>query len=283
MSTRSKGMQFRAQGLGDRIHLISVAYQIAINENQMVTLNLAQNHISGKLESFKEIFNLFPSDKIFIKCHQQEFGSNSSWKKYLQNQVSNPKLIGYSDHPGWLQDFFDLDASKYILNRIKINPKCSHNLNLPHKFITVQWDSTGRSRRLEQFQIKLIEEKYKNLDFKIVTLGGEGKFINFRKCLACCSSAIAKSSYYVGVDSGFMHLALQIIEPEKIHIFTNRNKFWSHHLFRAKDMGVQINPGFGGIRKFDMIYVKIRYDSPKFIKFVHHIRERLGIEPAYDS
>jgi hypothetical protein len=47
MSTRSPGLRYTAQGLGDRIHLVSLCFEIALARSEKVALHLAKNHLDG--------------------------------------------------------------------------------------------------------------------------------------------------------------------------------------------------------------------------------------------
>ena len=64
-STRSPRTKYTAQGLGDRVHLLTLAYAMSVRERQSVTLHLTCEMSSGfKRQSFLEILQLFPLDLI---------------------------------------------------------------------------------------------------------------------------------------------------------------------------------------------------------------------------
>jgi hypothetical protein len=272
MSTRSQGQNFTAQGLGDRVHLVSVAYQISRIENCQTTLHLALNHWRDyKLDSFKEILALFPPGHVALKFHQHEFINNRSWSEYMHSKSSDSRLIGYKDHPGWLEPSFDIDVSLYLKDRFLIYPNCTHELALPKEFIVCQWDSTGIDRRLGPQQILEIEQCYSLLGLEKIVVGGESQNSNLRDCLACAGKAIAGAAFFVGVDSGFMHIACQVLPSRQIHLYTSPDRFWSHHLFRAIESGVQINFFGKKINSFMMHFIRLRYDSPRIIRIVHKL------------
>ena len=267
------GMKFTAQGLGDRFHLVSLAYQISRMENSPTTLHLAKNHSHDfKFDSFNEICRLFPPGYVQLEFHPFEFDENQTWIDYLRSIYTEAQLIAYKDHTGWLEKSFDFDASAFLKNRFLISPSCAHFLDLPEKYVVYQWDSTGIDRRLEESKINEIEEAYFSLGCEKIVVGGESQMNSLRNCLACAGKAISKADFFVGVDSGFMHVALQVLPPSKIHIYTSVNRFWSHHLFRAIDLGVQINFFGGGISFLQLAYVRLRYDSPRIRKLAHSLK-----------
>ncbi len=272
MSTRSLGQKFTAQGLGDRFHLVSLAYQISRTERKVTTLHLATNHTQDyKLNSFKEILELFPPGNVVLEFHPLEFTNNQNWRDYLQSKYPYVQSIGYADHPGWLETNIDIDASAYLHNRFLISPSCEHALDLPEKFVVYQWDSTGSDRRIEKEAIDQIEKKYLELGYEKIVVGGEAINVLLRNCLACASKAISNADFFVGVDSGFMHVALQVLPTQQIHLYTSVNRYWSHHSFRALESGVKVNH-FGKQMNFlEMAFVRLRYDSPRVTKFAHKL------------
>lgn len=273
MSTRSLGQKFTAQGLGDRFHLVSLAYQISRTEKRETTLHLATNHTQDyKLNSFNEILELFPPGNVILEFHPLEFTNNQSWRDYLQEEYSDAQSIGYADHPGWLETNFDVDASSYLQNRFLISPTCDHALDLPEKFVVYQWDSTGSDRRLDKRVIDEIEKKYLELEYEKIVVGGEAVITVLRNCLACASKAISKANFFVGVDSGFMHVAWQVLPTSQIHFYSSANRYWSHHSFRALDSEVKINYFGKNITCLEMLYIRLRYDSPKIARIAHGLK-----------
>ena len=279
MSTRSPGLKYTAQGLGDRIHLISLCYEISKAKSERVTLHLAKNHLGGrKRDSFQEILNLFPENFVKLQFHDFEFHTSAEWKDFLVKEGISALTFEYRDHPGWLEKPSDIDASHYLYSRNLIQPTCEHSLTLPREFVTVQWDSTGKDRQLPEHEILKIEKKYSNAGLDVFRLGGQSTNTLLKECLRCSAIAIQKSRYFAGVDSGFLHLALQIKSPIEIHFYTARNRYWSHHTFRAIEMGTVVNYNWDNLSYFDFVYAKLRYDSPKLMKMVHKIKRLVGLE-----
>jgi len=279
MSTRSPGLHYTAQGLGDRIHLISLSYEISLAKQDKVILHLASSHLDGrKRSSFSEILSLFPKGFVELRFHEYRPKNDSDWKGYLLAARIDANSISYRDHPGWLETPGEFDASPYLFNRHLITPSCSHNLKLPEKFITVQWDATGQDRLLHEEEISRIENLYREEGYQIVVVGGQSKNEILRECLSCSAVAIYKSNFFAGIDSGFLHLALQIKTPSRIHFYIERNRYWSHHSFRAIEMGSVLNYHSNKLDWFDFLYVKFRYDSPRLIKLAHQIKKIVGIE-----
>jgi hypothetical protein len=279
MSTRSLGLQYTAQGLGDRLHLVSLSYEISKERGEKVVLHLASNHLGGrKRDSFLEIVSLFPKDCVELRFHDYCAKGNLDWKNYLNLTGVDVHSFAYRDHPGWLEAQGDFDASPYLFNRHMITPNCTHNLELPEIFITAQWDSTGRDRQLPQVQVECIEYEYRKDGYQIVILGGQSQDEKLRECLSCSAVAIYRSALFAGVDSGFLHLALQIKHPSQIHLYSSRNRSWSHHSFRAIENGCVLNYHTKKMNRFEYQYVKLRYDSPRIIKVGHQIKRLIGIE-----
>ena len=279
MSTRSPGLKYTAQGLGDRIHLVSLCHEISKTQSKIVTLHLTRNHLGGKKrDSFLEILSLFPNSLVELRFHEREFQTTSEWKNYLTQEGIFALSFGYRDHPGWLEKPSDIDASLFLYTRHLIQPSCEHRLELPTEFVTVQWDSTGKDRQLPEYEISNIEKRYLESGFAVIRLGGQSADDLLRDCLNCSAVAIHNSRYFAGVDSGFLHLALQIKNPSLIHFYTARNRYWSHHTFRAIEMGCVVNYHSKKLNTIDFIFAKFRYDSPGLLKLVHKVKQLVGIE-----
>ncbi len=279
MSTRSPGLRYTAQGLGDRIHLISLSYEISRSKGEEVTLHLAKNHVDGrKKTSFLEILALFPKDFVEVRFHDYEAKGESDWRNYLKSIGVDAQSFAYRDYPGWLEAPSDFDVSPYLLDRHLITPSCSHFLELPEKFITAQWDSSGIDRQLSEIAIGHIENRYQNNGYQIVHVGGQSKDQMLRECLGCSAVAIYKSTFFAGVDSGYLHLALQIKEPPQIHFYSERNRYWSHHAFRTIKMGCVLNYNSDNLNWFEFVYLKLRYNSPRLLKLVHLVKKLVGVE-----
>jgi hypothetical protein len=234
--------------------------------------------MGGKRQSFLEILELFPANKVELIFHDREFQASSEWRKYLSREGVLANSFGYRDHPGWLETSADIDASAFLYFRNLIQPKCQHDLKLPANFVAVQWDSTGKDRQLPNLTIQKIEENYQRSGLQVVHLGGQSTIKLLKECLHCSAVAISKSRFFAGVDSGFLHLALQVKRPAQIHFYTARDRYWSHHTFRAIEIGVVVNHHSRKLSTFDFLYAKVRYDSPNFIKLVHKFKRLIGIE-----
>lgn len=279
MSTRSLGLKYTAQGLGDRIHLVSLCYEISKTQSEIVTLHLARNHLGGKKrDSFLEILNLFPNSLVELRFHEGEFQTTSEWKNYLAREGIYALSFGYRDHAGWLEKPSDVDASLFLYTRHLIQPSCEHKPQLPTEFVTVQWDSTGKDRQLPDYEVSNIERRYRESGLVVIRLGGQSTDHLLKNCLNCSAVAIYKSRYFAGVDSGFLHLALQIKNPSLIHFYTARNRYWSHHTFRAIEIGCVVNHHSKKLNSIDFMFAKFRYDSPTLMKLVHKLKQLVRIE-----
>ncbi len=278
LSTRSLGTLYTAQGLGDRIHLISMAHQISFKLNLPVSIHLCLNHLGrNKRDSFEEILCVFENPMLSIKSHELSFDSDALWVDYLNSCGINPSTISYPDHPGWLESTSGIDVPKFLHKRNLIQPKCvNHEMNTPENFIVSQWDGSGPARKIRQSVSAAILDHYRNLGLHNIVVGGEAEVNEFRNCLACIGELISKSKYYVGIDSGFMHYALQVKTYEEIHIYNSYRNYWSHHLLRARDVGVRVNPYVIPQSTPGDIYVRLRYDSVKLAKTFHRLR--LGVK-----
>lgn len=271
MSTRSYGTKYTAQGLGDRIHLITLAHQCSIFTNDYVELHLCLNHLGrSKRDSFEEIHKIFSNNKIKIVYHEKEFQDDSAWHNYLESGGVRVSEISYPDHPGWLESNKGLNIPLMLKTRALIAPNCHiHQISIEGKYIVSQWDGSGPSRKIQKTLIERILNEYNKVGLTNVIVGGESLNPNLRDCLACIGAAIKNSEYFVGIDSGFMHYALQILPYKKIHIYNSYRNYWSHHLLRARDTGVQINPFIISNNLIFKIYVKYRFDSSIIAKIVH--------------
>jgi hypothetical protein len=278
LSTRSLGTFYTAQGLGDRIHLISIAHQISSTLNLQVSIHLCLNHLGrNKRESFEEILAVFGNSNLSVEFHELSFDSDPPWVDYLKSSEVDPSTISYPDHPGWLEKTSGIDVPKFLKNRSLIRPKCrDHKIDVPENFIVSQWDGTGLARKISGDLASTVLSHYRKLGLQNIVVGGEAEVNEFRSCLACIGKLIANSKYYVGIDSGFMHYALQIKQYEDIHIYNRYLNYWSHHLLRARDVGVRVNPYVIPKSILGYFYVHFRYDSVILAKFYHGMK--LGVK-----
>jgi len=278
LSTRSYGTLYTAQGLGDRIHLVSVAHQISLVTNSQVSIHLCLNHLGrNKRESFKEILGIFSNPDLSLEFHELNFESDVQWINYLNSIGVVTKSISYPDHPGWLETTSGMDVPRYLVDRFLIKPSCpEHEINIPSNYIVSQWDGSGTARKIHHSLVSVILEHYGNLGLQNITVGGDAQISEFRNCLACIGKLIASSKFYVGIDSGFMHYALQVKPYSEIHIYNRYSNYWSHHLLRAREVGVKVNPFVIPSSIFGNFYVNFRYDSVRLAKFYHMVK--LGVQ-----
>jgi hypothetical protein len=146
-------------------------------------------------------------------------------------------------------------------NKLQISRGFIPKLSYPSKFITTQWDSTADSRSISIEKRKSILEKYKEQGYTIIYVGGEAAEFHLRESLSEIAFAIAKSDFYVGVDSAFFHLAQLYLPICKIHLYNERSNYWSHHLLRYIDNGGQINQLYSKIGPKDWFMIKLRNDN----------------------
>ncbi len=244
MSVRKRKRPYTTPGLGDRIHTVLIGFLYSLKNNIPVTLHLTQDKWDKhKPESFKEILNLLPPDRVYIKSHPVSNLIENDWLRYLKQTGINAIPYCYKDYLGKFEDVEELDISEYLHLYPCIKPLDNKLTNLPKKYITVQWDSTDEARRLSNIEIKNIELQYRNQGYEIITIGGNALEENLRSSLKDIGNAVYYADMHVGVDSGFMHFAQLYKKPENIHMYnkdTNKNN-WSHHLKRAVDTGVIFN------------------------------------------
>ena len=270
LSTRSLGTQFTAQGLGDRVHLITVAWCLSKDSQRSVTLHLhGKQSIERKKKSFVEILDLFPKGYLFLEFHDLEPLDDVEFENYLKNSGIDINRIFYSDYPGWNEESIGIDVSSY-LDRIPILSlqKKEHG----RKYITSQWDTTGEKRRFEQQEVKEIISRYRSQGYDVITVGGDAQNGKYKKSLFEVAKLMSGAEAHIGVDSGFSHFAQLVLPSSKIHIYSKPGNFWSHHLFRGLDNGMRLNVNFKKISKFSLFLVKLRYNNPRLLRIVHKIR-----------
>jgi len=270
LSTRSPGTQFTAQGLGDRVHLLTVAWCISKAFQLSVTLHLhGKQSIERKEKSFVEILDLFPKGHLFLTFHHLEPLDDIEFENYLTNLGIDINRIFYGDYPGWNEESIGIDVSSYLcqIPLLKLE-KHDHG----RKYITSQWDTTGEKRRFEQQEVKEIISRYRSQGYDVITVGGEAQDSKYKKSLFEVAKLMSGAEAHIGVDSGFSHFAQLVLPPSKIHIYSKPGNFWSHHLFRGLDNGMRLNVNFKKISKFSLFLVKLRYNNPKLLIIVHKIR-----------
>ena len=217
-STIKKNFHYGAPGLGDRVHSVLTAYNYSVKENIPVTLHLTKYHWNRhKPESWPEIISLFPDGHVAIMPHlEYEPTSNQAFVEYVKNKgYKNAEGKIYADHPQRFEPKEGIDLTPYLQYFPQLTADdCSNDLNLPEKFITVQWDSTSKRRSMDSSWQSKILSKYK--DFEIVTVGGQAKNDYLRNSLKHIGYAMTKATHHVGVDSGFLHLSQVYFAPENI-------------------------------------------------------------------
>jgi hypothetical protein len=255
---------FTAPGLGDRIHLLTVAWAYANAHSCIVTLNLSSHCFSrDKQRSFLEILELFPAGKIKLNFHNYTGVDELKWHEYLGGKGIDAKTFFYGDHLGRFEKKTGFDVTPYLQSFPKLNNLIitKPNLVLPDKFITMQWDASGSSRTLNLDLQSHISRQYLEAGFQPLILGG--KSTNFSKNfpLANAAYAMSKAELHVGVDSGFMHLAFLYMDFSKVHIYANSRGYWSHHLFRAYENGCVQNLMCNKPSCIQRIRIKALYNS----------------------
>ena len=269
-STRSRRTKYTAQGLGDRVHLLTLAYAISVKEKQPVTLHLTGEMSYGyKYQSFLEILELFPSDLITLDFHKDNFNSNLEFSSYLRKIGYNVTTFYYKDYPGWKELALGIDASSYLSSLPLLK---TPNPNLEKPYVTSQWDSSGKARRLSALDIQSIKMKYLKLGYEIITIGGEAELVDNRQSLKEIATLISGATFHIGVDSGFMHLAQLYLPTSNIHVYASPKNFWSHHLFRGIKNGMQLNVYWKKINKRQFFILKIRYSSNTLLRCWHSLR-----------
>ena len=183
------------------------------------------------------------------------------------------KFFYYADHQGPYESKEEIDISHLLKSykRLQISSVFTPKLSYPTRFITTQWDSTADSRSLPLDKRELILGEYREQGYKIIYVGGEATEFHLRKSLSEIAFAIAKSDFYVGVDSAFFHLAQLYLPICKIHLYNERFNYWYHHLLRYVDNGGQINQFYSKISPKDWFMIKLRNDNRLMKKLLSSI------------
>ena len=245
-SVRSGDRPYTCPGLGDRIHSILMARQYGISHNTPVTVHITDDKWSvangkksdKKKKSWKEIIDLFPENTVYIKPWPVENLYENEWLGFLKEQGIEAEIYYYKDtaymHPN--ENKTSLEMSQYLKKPLLMKPK-NVSLDLPKKFITVQWDSTDVGRNISDILLKGIYSKY---NCEHIHVGGQSKNDYLKNSLAHIGYAMSKAEYHVGVDSGMLHVAQLYLHHEKIHIYNKVNGYKSHHLVRAEMNGSKV-------------------------------------------
>jgi hypothetical protein len=275
LSVRNPGMKFTAAGLGDRIHLATLAWIVHKLTEKRVTLHLAPTHLGrGKKESFQEVFALFPSGSIDYHFHGDEVQDDNEWSRYLKKQGILSSTWHYGDFMGWNESSEGFDASSILYNFRPMSLSSTLNCE-SQKFITWQFDSTGVDRKLTQLQENQVRAFYENLGFEIVKVGGEAETDLLRLSLAEIAKKISLSSLHVGVDSGFYHLSLLLKGIQQIRLYNQISGYWSHHALRGRKRGIKINEALGGLGRIGYLRIALRHNNPRVLKGYHFVQRLL--------
>lgn len=244
MSTRIKNLPYGVPGFGDIVHSCLLTYNYGLAHNQPATLHIAPHQYNrDKPDTWKEVINLFPKDSLYLKVHDFFEQDDSKFLKLVQQSHPDAILHYYEKYPGKLQKV--LQPSFFVDEYMKTFPCLpyimSSEIKLPEKFVTAQFDPTSKKRKLKPDQLTLIFEKWQNLGYKVITVGGQSSNPLLRRATHV-GFAMSKATAHIGVDSGYMHLAQMYFKPENIYIYTNRQESqWEHHLKMFRDNGARIN------------------------------------------
>jgi len=255
---------YTATGLGDRIHLMTIAWAYANANNSFVTMHISSNGMTTKKrESFTEINNLFPKERIALEIHSFEGTNEDEWLKYLLDKGIEASPYYYGDHLGRREKRVGIDISVFLKDFPKLSnePEPSIKFDLPTKFFTTQWDSNAPTRTLPDSAQVNILGKYRELGYETVVLGGKSLQAPMRDSLSAAAGALSKAEMHVGVDSGFMHLAFLYLEFSKIHLYIDPKGYWTHHLLRAFDNGCIRNFHYLQPSILQTFRIKLLYDS----------------------
>ncbi len=186
------------QPLGDAIDTIFLAHIISKVDGP--TVNLKMNH-----PDLKVLNNLVKFKDVELNSSHHYFQGISIANLAYDNIKDKAFYISYS------KQLDTIPIQKNIQER---------DIDLPKRFITVQWDAGQLYRKVDRWskdRIPNIESYYKNLGYKIIRVGGESQYKKLKDIIYIMS----KASYHVGADSGMMHIAKFLLPMNKIHIYIN--------------------------------------------------------------
>ena len=212
---------FTATGLGDRIHLCTVAWVLAPCTLHLTADKWRGGQFGNKPESWREVVSLFPEGSVALQVHPVEGLPEDRWLAHLRKQGIDAEPYWHGDFPGPLETPVPLDIAPY-LKRIPLLTAEAQDVSLPERFCTAQWDSTSRKRSVP------VGERPK-FDLPELLVGGEAKD-PFRWSLKAIAYAMSKADFHAGVDSAFMHMARLFMQPDRIRLYGDLS---SHHARRA--------------------------------------------------
>jgi len=232
-SVHNPDKAYTTPGLGDRIHSCTVAWVYSQAHDTPVTLHLtaekwAGGQFANKPESWAEIVSLFPRGTIGVQPHEVGGLTDAQWLAYLQAKGIDAEFYWYGDFPGKFETPVDLDIAPY-LRCIPLLQAEAQNIELPERFITVQWDSNQARRTIAPEKRPAVLAQY---PFPPVVVGGEATQKHLGWSLKHIAFAMSRADLHVGVDSAFFHLAQLYMPPERIHLYNEPEGFFSHHALR---------------------------------------------------
>jgi len=252
-----KPMPYTTPGLGDRIHSVLIGYNYSILNDTQVTIHLTKDKYfrPDKKASWHEILELLPPDRVFVEGHDVKELKEHEWLLYLRKKGINAKLNCYKDFPqrfefpAELTDNDWFDAGKVMSHYPCVEPIVD-NIELPEKFVTVQFDcnkvpyyeSSNDIRKIPPMKVLEILAQWKSRGYDTVFVGGDGA-PNLGKnpgSLKNIGYAMSKAAFHIGADSGFFHLATMYKPKENIVVYANRGSGMSHHIIRARSNKVKI-------------------------------------------
>jgi len=241
-SVRAGDRPYTTPGLGDRAHSVLLAYQYSKAHNTPVTLHLTSDKYGKphKKVSWKELLQMVPNGTVDIKVWDICNIPENKWLSYLAEKGYNAEIYYYKDtlhmHPN--ETVVPLEMSQYLVELPCLQP-VAVDLDLPKKYITVQWDSNDVARSMSPIKKAFIENQYRGQGYDIVVVGGNSNNQLLKESLHHIGYAMYHADYHVGIDSGMMHLAQFYKTYEQIHI--HNEGFRSHHLYRAVKNGSKLN------------------------------------------
>jgi hypothetical protein len=156
--------------------------------------------------------------------------------RYLHKQGIRATRYWYSDHA--IEQPQELDIAQY-LKGFPLLTADQVDIDLPDRFITMQWDATGPSRRIDDCQ--RVAAQYQDAGLYPLAIGGEAQSKELRWSLKSIAYAISQAEKHIGVDSAFMHLAMLYKRCADIDVYAKPDAVMSHHMRRAIANGSALN------------------------------------------
>lgn len=234
-SVNDPARAYTTTGLGDRIHSATIGWVYGRAHDTPTTLHLTQDKMMGgrfqdKPQSWAQIMGLFPPGTVRAMAHSVAPNTEAEWLAHLSRY--DPLVYRYGDYPGPFEPAGE-DISQYF-RRIPLLEAAPQDVELPDRFITVQWDAGSSGRCVSQPD--RIEKRY---GLPVVVVGGEAKQDCLKWSMKHIAYAISRAELHVGVDSAHMHMAQLYLPYERIHLYAPGKM--SHHARRAVDNGARLN------------------------------------------